>query len=630
VAVGLALWMTWPAWGGRAPIRGIDVIAHVMRVTFGIEHLLAHGRLDGWFPGWFLGFQQYLVRGPGLTWLAALVRSASLGQLSVVAALNAAALGSFVVRPLGVAFLARAIGLEGRAAGLAAVISLVVDNTWGEGMSGLFGIGLLEQQPAAVLVFVGLGVLLRITADPRPRWVLVGAATLAALAITHVLSGLVMVLFAVFYLPGALRASPARGRALTGLALTAALTIGLVGFWLVPFLAHRDLRGPLASWGVTTLGERFWLVWRGAAVLRPRIAWAVLAGWLFAVVQAVRGRWLGLGLAAGPALYFVLTHLLASRMPGSEIPLQLPVRGIGYAGVLAVFPLAMLLAAVTRPLGMAGDALALGAASALVVVPIGPLRALAGPYPERPRRLAEAAAVLARVVPPGARFVTTQRFPVEMVVGTGLTTPDRWLSWRSARPSLNGLTSESANTSWVMWQGRELDSAQPELTAERLASLGVTHVVVASGPSVDRLVASPRFRFVWQASPVAILAVQPRPGQPPPSSLLSMPHPAHAALRRAEPEHLRWKAAAQLTMPTQIAVAWSPKWQLAVDGQPATLRPMPDNRMSFDLPAGRHRIALDFRLDGWDRLGIGITLATALAAVLAWRLSEEIRRRRPR
>jgi hypothetical protein len=46
--------------------------------------------------------------------------------------------------------------------------------------------------------------------------------------------------------------------------------------------------------------------------------------------------------------------------------------------------------------------------------------------------------------------------------------------------------------------------------------------------------------------------------------------------------------------------------------------------LTLPLPAGSSRVALQFRSDGWDRLGVVCTLLT-LAALAAWAAS----RRRP-
>jgi hypothetical protein len=46
VAAAVAVWSTRGAWGGRPP-AGEDVMGNLVRLDFGISHLVAHGRLDG-------------------------------------------------------------------------------------------------------------------------------------------------------------------------------------------------------------------------------------------------------------------------------------------------------------------------------------------------------------------------------------------------------------------------------------------------------------------------------------------------------------------------------------------------------------------------------------------------------
>jgi hypothetical protein len=67
VGVVLALWSTAGAWGGRPP-HGEDVMSYLVRADFALPHLVAHGRLDGWLPRFYLGYQEFLFNGPGVAW----------------------------------------------------------------------------------------------------------------------------------------------------------------------------------------------------------------------------------------------------------------------------------------------------------------------------------------------------------------------------------------------------------------------------------------------------------------------------------------------------------------------------------------------------------------------------------
>src|SRR5207302_11449165 len=66
-----------------------------------------------------------------------------------------------------------------------------------------------------------------------------------------------------------------------------------------------------------------------------------------------------------------------------------------------------------------------------------------------------------------------------------------------------------------------------------------------------------------------------------------------------------------------IALAWSPKWHASVDGRSVPLEPSADQLLTLALPAGTHRLALDFRPDAWDRLGVAVSALT-LALCGAW------------
>jgi len=616
LALAIGVWVTLPAWGTR-PFAGVDVVAHVMRVTFGVEQLVARGRLDGWFPAANLGYQLFLLRGPGMSWLTALIKAASLGLLPTVAALNIAVLSSFVAFPLAVTFLARSSGLGRTASGLAALLSLLVSNPFGNGIEGLFGLGLLDMHVGAIYFLVALGALARVARGGSARWVLLGTTTLVVLLLTHTPSAMVLPFIAVFYLPWLLDRHPEL--ALVRLCVTGALAAGLAGFWVIPLLAHRDLVGiVVGGWGVPSLDDTVHSIFGGKLLLRPGFAWVVLAGWAFVLIEMARGHCWGAsaGIFASVA-YLVLGPALYHSFP-SELTMQLALRGLGYAGVVATFPLAMLLAAMARPFGIPGKALALAVTTALAIFSVGQLRHLVRPHPEGAPQLREAAAVLARVVPPGARFSTPQfLYYGPNSVGGAIPGPDRWLAWQSGRNSLSGLTPESSSTPWVGAEAEQLDRRDPDVAADTLVRLGVSHVVAPTDPLADRLAASPRFTPIWRSSPLAILAVRPRPGQPDPSSLLATARPAWAQLESAEPEHLRIAAWAEAPTAASVAIAWSPKWHGLLNSSPHRLSRTPDGLIAVELPAGDSQLALDYRTDRWDRLGLAITLAT-VAGILGW------------
>src|SRR5207302_1537095 len=114
------------------------------------SHLVLHGELDGWFPRFMLGHQEFLFYGQGFTWLLGLLRLPTLGLLSNTGAMKVASIGSFVLFGPAVMFLARSLGLSKLASAVAGVLALAVNNVYGVGLAAIFVIGLVPQQVAAL------------------------------------------------------------------------------------------------------------------------------------------------------------------------------------------------------------------------------------------------------------------------------------------------------------------------------------------------------------------------------------------------------------------------------------------------------------------------------------------------
>jgi len=172
VAAVLAFSSTEGAWGARAA-SGDDVMAHLIRTRFGIDQLLLHGHLDGWMPTFAVGYQEFLFNGPGFTWMAGAVRLLTCGQLSNAGAVKVLTVASVAAMPPAVAYLARSFGLSARAAGVAAMLSLLVNSPYGVGLSSVFQTGLVPDQVGAVLSCVVLGGCMRLMSEHRPRQVVV-------------------------------------------------------------------------------------------------------------------------------------------------------------------------------------------------------------------------------------------------------------------------------------------------------------------------------------------------------------------------------------------------------------------------------------------------------------------------
>jgi hypothetical protein len=601
-------------------------MAHLVRADFGIPHLVAHGRLDGWFPRFVLGHQEFLFNGQGLTWLMALVRGLTFGAISNVGALKAVVVASFVALPPAVCFLARSLGLGRRASGLAAVLSLLVSTPFGVGLRGLFETGLVPHQVGAVFFCLALGAGVRTTADPRRRWIVLLAASLAALAVTHLISLLILGVMLLLTL-GALAATHRLGRAgIVRLAVGCAAGAGLCGFWLVPFVAHHDLQGIVTTWAPPPLLRRVGSIASGDMLFPAGLGFAVVAGWAYQLVR-VRRRTEPAALVwvVTPVAYLLVAHGLPHLVGTNSATVQLSNRGLGYAGLLAIFALAALGADACRRWGGLGYGVAL-LVTAVAAIVWAPGRESAGQFSKPIPALPAAARELARLVPDGARFAVQRDFPAE-VGRTGVVHPETWLAHGSGRNSLNGFNLESSSTPRAATLMNRLDDLSARRTALRLARYGVTHVVATSDDFARRLTRSARFRPVWSSPPLTILALEPAPDAPPPASQVTATGPVSARLTRAGAEHLTFEVDAPEDVALTLALAWSPKWHGRLNGAPVRLGPQSDGLVGVTVPAGRNVLRLDYRGDAWDRLGVASTLVTAAAGGVSIVGTERRRRR---
>jgi hypothetical protein len=236
------------------------------------------------------------------------------------------------------------------------------------------------------------------------------------------------------------------------------------------------------------------------------------------------------------------------------------------------------------------------------------------PVPE----MVEAAHQLARVVPDGARFVTERDFPEE-ITRTKVVNPDRWLAWASGRWTLNNFNVESSQTGDAAFQSEHIRDRTPDAIADAVSRLGVTHLVTLSDAATLKMISSPRFHLVWGSPIVSIFAVVPKSGQPDPSALVTAPVPLTAHLTHPAAEHLAMEVEPSAPAALDVAVGWSPKWHAAVDGHSVAIHRAADGLIQVQVPAGQHRLSLDYRQDVWDYLGLLITLATVAFGIrLIW------------
>src|SRR5205807_1199837 len=107
------------------------------------------------------------------------------------------------------------------------------------------------------------------------------------------------------------------------LLLTGALAAGLIAFWLLPYLVHRDLRGPVATWTTPPIGARVADILHGHILFPRRLGWLVVAGFVFAVVQAIRRRHYAAAAVAIPVVFLVVAHGIHHLAPTNDVSLLL-------------------------------------------------------------------------------------------------------------------------------------------------------------------------------------------------------------------------------------------------------------------------------------------------------------------
>jgi len=619
VGVTTGLWITRHAWGPHL-IAGGDVTADLIRANFGIAQIVAHGRLDGWFPRFMEGDQEFLFNGPGVTWAIALLRLVSLGALSNAGALKVLAIGSIAAEPLAVAYLARSFGLHRISAGIAGIISFTATVGYGgSGLEGLFVNGLLSHQLGAIPFFISFGALLRVFDDPSRRRMVVAGTALAALVITHLISVMILaVMFPIaliFRMSASQRSAAMRG--LGGVLGAGGVAFGIAGFWVVPFLVHRNLHGPVVTWGTDPFDVRIAQILRGQILYEPLIAKLVILAWIITILRAAFGQREHLVLLAVPAIYLVIAHVTLSYPGPGDISLQLANRGLGYAGVIALFPVAALVGLTVTRLGdLSGDqyiaiALCAFAVMAAVIVTVGHSNEhLAGQLTTPTPALRDAAAELRDIVPSGARFSMTRDYPAE-ISRVGVIEPERWLAWASGVDTLNAFNPEASNAGAVAYTADGPANNQTiDGWVRALRRLGVSHIVVDK-PTLDKqMQASALVHQVWTQGPVTIYEVLTDTGGTPPILMDTAQSNAGVSFSQKGPERLQWTINSSQPFTSTIAVAWSPKWHATLDGQGVRISKTGDGLMQIDIPSGLHHLQLAYRPDAADHIGLLITLVT--------------------
>ena len=692
VSIVLTLWMTNGIWAAGIP-AGEDTSAHVVRSEYALSHIFNLGHIDGWQTSFGLGYQEFLFAGPGFSVVVALVKVLSLGTLTTAGAFKVTIVLSFLALPLAVAFLAWAFGLGTRAAGIAAPLTWVVSSGFGgAGLKGVFEGGLVPNQLASTFFCLALGGVVLLVRHPSPRRVVFTAAMLTATFLTHPIAAYILAFFIVCVVglssgewirshwrtlrhtvpelmdeidagpdgPGGadredvevaagsatdateedadraevrVAALLARPRtSLLALALAGVLSVGLGAFLLFPILAHPELKGENSDWGDLPLIGYLQMMWRGEYVLRPFVLLLVLAGFVFMLWRAWNGQRLAFTLVMTPLAYLVIGRLFINLTPDNIIAIQMTNRGIAYVALVALLPLAALIAAPFRPVtalltllgfpGRRGDGVRIANAFvpvlfALLVVILPPRLGRESVTPVTPTpTFAALADALVRTVPEGQRFAT-QREPAAERAIAGMPHPDLWLAAVTNRDTLNIFNLTSSVVFGPVYEGENLATRSPEAEADVLSRLGITHLVLIDTAVVPGYLTSSRYRPVWQSGKMAILEVTPGAGQPDPASLLtsSSLRPVQATTTKDGPEHVSITTNTDQQGTASVAIAWSPKWRVMVDGEVVPTGRTADNLLQVPLRPGEHVITLDYGSDRADLIGRTVSLISIAAAI---------------
>jgi len=595
-ALAVCALMAWGLhwlWGPALP-PGVDVTGHLTRLDVGLD-LFSSWRLDGWFDRAMLGYQTFLIYGPGLAFAVALMRTLTFGLLSTPGALEVVAVVSLVALAPAAASLTRAFGLSVRAGRVAGLLALAVSSPRGGGIEGAFDLGLLPNTLAAPLVLWAWA--LALSRRPRP---LLLAVVAVGIGITHPQS---LVIF-VGFLPLVLAAGWAAGvvdRSCGPTLLRAGLIgAGLGAWWWLPAFVHRDLRGLLTSWDLPSLADHLGLMLHGERGWVGPAALLVALVWLVALVHsAVRRDLREYALVALPIAALASLHLaewaLVDRV--HEVVL-LPNRGLTYAAYLAV-PVVGLV--IDRTFSRWGS-IPWIATAVVVALTLPALRPPTGAFDRPSDDLRATATSLAAEVPDGYRFA----FVYAPGSQAGVPAMGRWLGWTSGRSDLGPFGAEYApGVSLTLLVFDPPDHTSVNEWISQVRALSVSHIVTGEPDSTEVFATS------------GLVEVAARHGD---LTIWELTQPPIFEVVAAAPDRIEWDVDLGGQRQLPLPVGWSPGWTASVDGEQVAATSSPDGRLSIPYEGGAHRVQLRFDLPSGFLLGRAITVATLVALVLSSRV----------
>lgn len=626
----IAVWaLRFLAGGELAP--GNDITGHLQRSAFGIDDVFLEGRFDAWYPASMLGYQLFLFYGPGLTVLTGLADLLSFGLLSDAGAIKAVLIAAYVVMPVVTTRLARAMSLRPVTALAAGMLALAAGSTRGGGIDGSFATGLAAQQVGVPLVILALALIVErvntASTTASRRGPLPLAFTVAALALTHPLSLLVLAMFTPLLLLAVWIQGTFDRTGWRVLFVAAGWTIALSAWWWLPAALSSDLRGPVTSFTLPGVWEHVELLvtgergWRG--IVGPVATLGVAAA--LADGAANRDRRI-LSLALTPILAFALLHGTHGVLGiYSDVGRQLPNRGLVFVAILAAPAAAVNLESwleslVPKSRRIPRHAVPVGLFVILAAVTFRSVTTLEiGPVDRyRPvDELHEGAEILAADVPESARFAWVDGDSGDL----GVPEPQRWLAWKADVSSLTPFGPEYApgsGTVSVASNGPPADAVDKWVDDVRL--LGATHIATGNGEKAALLVGHDRLEPLLDTERLAIWRIESRPGSPTGGlTITGVSRVVGYGVNRYDVEVVR-----EADGPVEFALGWSPAWELRVDGERVDAYESPFGRLEAEMTAGRHDVELRFVESPAGPAGRIVTLLALLAA-LGWSLRQRRR-----
>ncbi|HEY2774749.1 MAG TPA: hypothetical protein VGK20_11945 [Candidatus Binatia bacterium] len=660
-ATASALWLVWPAFS-PGHIVNLDAPRHLLRTIVMARQFLPSGHLDGWSPYWFLGAQLFLFQSYGYFLLIAATSLLAAHYASIEAVFKVFYVLPLVVLPAATALLAWRLGAGRRGAAFAAAASLVFSSPLGYGTQGMFGMGLLLQGVGLVGFAVAWPEMLDVLVDPgRAPWR--ACLALAALLLCHFISGAYALAVSGFVAAGvALRTRSAMP--LARYALVAAVVLLLAAHALVPSVELHDLAGGTVGWGDDR--DRYLRFVLGTLFGAPWLAHAAL-------VAALWAMWRGSRTMAIAAVVFVATGLIGGSNGQPWEPHELAKllevmvrpRALPYAALLqAVFVGVAadgVLAAADRAASRFGWRSIAIVANAVV---LAAFVVVAAPEIQYQRHWVKTMSMLKprdhKVYDKLVHWLRAHARPPQIVAIPRTVLPQSALGARSIISLLNvdtglytlhGDQSELSRT--AHHAGRinfeRFDDNLPR-SAATLRTSGVSLLIV-SRPGLRRhLDASAEFErvFEYDQNPAHLAASA--EGREPKIARRTAPSLGIAvyrlqgggqwlhgggidvhAMRAETPEHIEWDVAVKghpLRVAT-VAINWHPYWTVRIDGAPVAASCTPSRRISFEVPAGATRIALEFERPAREKSANAVSALTLVVVVAAWWRTRRRRTRLP-